>query len=534
MEKISHIIIIDILSYLYIEDLIPLREVNSYFNFIISQNSNKLLCELSQPKASDIKTSRFISIQGNILFESIKFNKYFNFNDKNYNEYLKYLTDFDNKIINKTDSDEEEDKNKDQIYTKSSNNNNDSELRHLIKKQIQYYYPILKRNKAFFILNTIAFSRVTTLDIVLVDGENTCFNILTLIKNVAKDNLKTITNLKLPLNAFQTEDILADFVNIKSLTVKHLYFHTLNPLNKVYLLYNLLSNTTVEKLKLNGIKFINSVFLNEIKMENLTYLDIRESSSLNLDSMTHFINNFSHKLVCLKIDGEETSPQAVISLLPKLVNLKEFYSSYSDSIGEYLIIALVSVAHQLNKLSIRKMRYLNTDTLTQFFGSVCFGNLKKLDLFDCIILNDKIIYNISVNCSFLEYLDISWSCDITNFGVEMIINKLVNLRMLIAQGLKKISDKGIENSLTYFDEKLQIYNDLSNEDYNNHDSSVAIMKNKKLIKRKSLSAFENLCLIDFSKCDLINDKILYSLLDRFSYLKVINYYNEELRDNMYI
>jgi len=41
-------------------------------------------------------------------------------------------------------------------------------------------------------------------------------------------------------------------------------------------------------------------------------------------------------------------------------------------------------------------------------------------------------------------------------------------------------------------------------------------------------------LVDLSKCDLIQDKTLYRMIEKFSCLSLINYYGLDLKDEMMV
>jgi hypothetical protein len=412
LNDFNKFILIEIFSFLCTDELIISRQVNKYFNEVILKKVKKnTITDKSKTEntitTSNTSTSTYIEeFEDSTLFTYLKLFRIFRINNKLLKNYLKHIE--------------------------------------LMKNN-----RVLVNEKYFWLLNIISFSTIIILDLVLIDDCVTCINILNIIRI---NNPKTVKCMKLPFNVFKTEELLTPFTSLNELTVKHLHYHSYEQTDKIYLILNLLTNTYIEKLQLNGIKFMTSDFLNDIKNEKITHLDIRESSMLRLDNMTYFVNKHKDSLISLKIDGENTSGTSILSLISKLLNLEYFYVSYCESLGNFLFTSLLDIAVNLKKLSLRKIRSVNADLIEFFFLNKNYCKLLKLDLFDCIVLNDSCLKNISVSCVNLEYLDVSWSAEISNNGLILVINSLFSLKKLICQGLKKINDDMIKVTLSKHDE----------------------------------------------------------------------------------
>ena len=124
-------------------------------------------------------------------------------------------------------------------------------------------------------------------------------------------------------------------------------------------------------------------------------------------------------------------------------------------------------------------------------------NLEKIDFYDAPKLNDKAVSYIS-NIINIKHIDISWSDNVKNESIEKILLKCKKLEKLFLQGCKSIDDEVFEK----------------------------IFKGK-----KNIHQFENLKLIDSTKCDLVNDNIIENINKEYPWIKIINYYGRDLRED---
>ena len=484
-DSLNKFMLLEIFKYLCLEDLINLKTLNR-----ISYRVCSMQTSIARQNSID-----FV-FEDNYLYKDIRLYRNFNFSNK-----VKKLGSELLKLNNFSENFSE-------ICDKYSTNNQDYDL-------IDNLVPITNTNCNIpLFINILGRKPLISLDLVLVDSTQSIINLLNLIKENFKNNLtqNTLKFLKLPLSVFTKENIIIEFSALESLTVKHLHYQTISQNNCeiIYLTSNIYDQPNLTKINLNGVKFMKAGFLNEMENKKIEQIDFRESSSLSLQDMGNFIKKHQDTLISLKLDGENTSLSSLIylSTLNKLENL---YISYCENLGEYIFISIYAICKTLKKLSLRKMRKLNIEQVENFLFNADFKNLKKLDFFDALVLNDNCLTSISINCEKLLYLDISWSTDITNNGIIIIINSLLYLKKLICQGLKRVSDEAINKTLEYY--KYE--------------------KNFNIKTKFPISAYDSLIFMDFSKCDLINDHVLNKLLKEFSYLNVVNYYSEDLRDGSY-
>ena len=149
---------------------------------------------------------------------------------------------------------------------------------------------------------------------------------------------------------------------------------------------------------------------------------------------------------------------------------------------------------KLKKLTLRKLVNVLHDDLDCFFENSDFSNLVELNFYDCPKFTTKCLVQLSKTSKNLEDLNISWSELVDNDGISSIFTQCPKIRYVITQGCKKLNDDILHD---YVNEKRRI---------------------------------NYIQLMDFTKCDYIQDKTLLSLSGIYPTASFINYYGDEFRN----
>jgi hypothetical protein len=259
---------------------------------------------------------------------------------------------------------------------------------------------------------------------------------------------------------------------------------------------NLVNLPWITSLKLNNIKFVKAIFFQFLD-NKFEKLDFTESADFRIEDMREFIIKQSESLKIFRLDGEHSNENVLSDCVIKLNKLTEFYIGYCENFSSQILLNISNNLRNLTKLTLRKLR-VESITLENFFHYFNMENLVKLDFYDCPNLNNTCALLISEKARNLEFLEISWSAGIKNEAIINLFKNCKNLKSLYVQGCKLLSEK-------IFDDFL-IEENINNQKYLNF-----------------------LKLIDFSKCDLLHDKILNKVMKCYPHLAIINYYGMNLK-----
>jgi hypothetical protein len=199
----------------------------------------------------------------------------------------------------------------------------------------------------------------------------------------------------------------------------------------------------------------------------------------------------------LKLDGENSNLEELITIIPNMNVLSELTVSYCENLSDRFLDMIVLISFQLKKLTLRKLRGVSKECFERFFKDANFENLEKLDFYDAARLGNEAACYIAKNKK-LKYVDLSWTEMIRNCAVVNILKNCKLLEYLLLQGCKLLD----ENMLECF------FEDDNNNDYK----------------------FTNLKKIDLTKCDLIVDKDIMKVIYKYNWITIINYYGRDMRD----
>ena len=341
-----------------------------------------------------------------------------------------------------------------------------------------------------FFHSTITNNTIHKLNLLLCENLSLAHYILSLV------NPLSIHELKLPLSLFQTKKDLFPFTSLTSLSIKNMYFSECGMQQNILLISNIMSINSLTKLKLNNIKYINAEFINYLQSD-LTYLDLRDFMEFKIEDFEDYLLKHVDTIQTLKLDGENSNLEELITIIPNMNVLSELTISYCENLSDRFLDMVGLISFQLKKLTLRKLRGVSKECFERFFKETNFENLEKLDFYDAAHLGNNAACYIAKNKQ-LKYVDLSWTEMIKNCAVKNILTNCKLLEYLLLQGCKLLD----ENVLKCFFEN----------ESNNHYK------------------FTNLKKIDLTKCDLIVDQDIMKVLYKYNWITIINYYGRDMRD----
>ncbi|KAI9144339.1 hypothetical protein BKA69DRAFT_1122567 [Paraphysoderma sedebokerense] len=243
---------------------------------------------------------------------------------------------------------------------------------------------------------------------------------------------------------------------------------TLRPLMYLFTCY---SFPRLTHLSLSGISALTDEFLQNIipTIQDLRYLDLSHCDSitdggispialygqklehLDLNGVYRItksgVSELSHhrqirRLKYFSIDGYGVTDDALASILACNPDLVLFSCSFSESLSDQIFPVLAGLNH-LKYLRLRKGTNLSNAGFIQFFIEFSFngGRLWRLDLSECHSLGDCALQRMieaGLGVS-LVYLNIDWCWDITDAGVNYVLNYCYNLQELYLTGLNELT-----------------------------------------------------------------------------------------------
>jgi hypothetical protein len=339
-----------------------------------------------------------------------------------------------------------------------------------------------------WLLNIIRNNQIKKMNLLLCDN---IYYVRQILFSINSDYLE---ELKIPTKFFMGKNELTRFKRLNKLTIKNMYFIEGGLDEDIHMITNLIELPWIKFLKLNNIKFVKAGFMQYLN-NKFEKLDFRESADFRIEDMREFIFSQSDSLKIIRLDGEMSNENALSESIIRLNNLSELYIGYCENFTPNLLLQISKNLQNLNKLTLRKLR-VDTNSLENFFTNLKMENMQKIDFYDCPYFNNLCALQISDNCPKLEYLEISWSNGVLDQSIINLFDKSPNLQFLYVQGCKLLSDKVFAKVL----------------DSDTHKD-----------------IFNSLKLIDFSKCDLLHDSLLYKVMEKYPCLAIINYYGMNLK-----
>jgi F-box/leucine-rich repeat protein 2/20 len=111
--------------------------------------------------------------------------------------------------------------------------------------------------------------------------------------------------------------------------------------------------------------------------------------------------------------------------------------SSCNEITDAGIEALVSRCMKIQELDLNNCGLL-TDRGVMSIAKYTRGHLRRLNLSWCMNITDKSIFEVALNCSFLEELGLVWCTQLTNSSVKSLLTNAITLRKIHVSGCKQM------------------------------------------------------------------------------------------------
>lgn len=221
---------------------------------------------------------------------------------------------------------------------------------------------------------------------------------------------------------------------------------------------------------------------------------------LNIDGVLHIADGDIVRLVELQgshlrhldIDGEQLTDRS-IAAISQCSSLEKFSITYADNLTDNALQHLQTM--RLTWLKLKKGVRLSSSSLQELFVNcrTSWSRMTHLDLTECTQLNDTGISSLVKCChKSLTYLALCWCWNITDAGLDVIINNCGLLQSLDLLGVHQISGASLISIPVCLPRLLSL----------------------------------NLC-----QCNLVDDEVLLQLVHEMSQLAIVNYYGELLESD---
>ena len=88
---------------------------------------------------------------------------------------------------------------------------------------------------------------------------------------------------------------------------------------------------------------------------------------------------------------------------------------------------------------MKRAKKVIADDFISLFANRSLENIEKLDLSECVQINDEVIKTIALGCPMLECLMLNWCWDVRDQGMEFLIRYCNSIKKLNLLGKWKIS-----------------------------------------------------------------------------------------------
>eukprot|EP00058_Branchiostoma_floridae_P025823 XP_002611313.1 hypothetical protein BRAFLDRAFT_73295 [Branchiostoma floridae] len=234
------------------------------------------------------------------------------------------------------------------------------------------------------------------------------------------------------------------------------------------------------------------------RLSKLKVLNLSHCTSVTDDGVSHLVRHCPG-LTSLNIDGIAwITDSAVKDLAACCPSMRQLYLD-GDELTDASIAAVTDSCSQLELLDISFCEGvtdysvqnipLSTAVMLHLFRSETLGGLTYLNLTECTAVNNGVVGRIAKCCLALRELHLCWCWDITEEGLEHIINNLSNLHHLDLTGLDKITGACLT---------------------------------------KVPSALPHLTFLNLQQCNTVQDEVLSTLVAMVTDLTIVDYYGNDV------
>ncbi len=269
---------------------------------------------------------------------------------------------------------------------------------------------------------------------------------------------------------------------------------------------------TIEKLRISQVSLKTKHVFLLTKFRHLKYLDIgycvcenkvpltmigedlnefhcQDTSNLSAVQLLQIIAHNPH-IWSLSFCAEDYKAEDINSVVEKIDPIRKLVITHALAINGKFFKTLAQHADRLEKLVLTKATEVDSIDIGHLL-SCPLPQLEILTMAEFEHMNTINVVVLCENCPNLAELNLEWSLNVEDAGVEAILTKLRKLRRLNLTGLKKASGGPFKRALT--------------------------------IPGSALNSLQSL---DVSQCNGIKDDVLKEILKRFPHMSIRNYYGE--------
>ncbi|XP_066286005.1 F-box/LRR-repeat protein 17-like isoform X2 [Branchiostoma lanceolatum] len=167
--------------------------------------------------------------------------------------------------------------------------------------------------------------------------------------------------------------------------------------------------------------------------------------SLNIDGIAWITDSAVQDLAAccpsmrqLYLDGDELTDASISAVTDSCAQLELLDISFCEGVTD-LSVHNIPRLQYLEHLRLKRGMQLSTAVMLHLFTSSTLTGLTYLNLTECTAVNNGAVERITKCCPHLKELYLCWCWDITEEGLEHIINNLSKLHHLDVTGLDKIT-----------------------------------------------------------------------------------------------
>ncbi|KAI8507598.1 hypothetical protein Bbelb_149780 [Branchiostoma belcheri] len=220
-------------------------------------------------------------------------------------------------------------------------------------------------------------------------------------------------------------------------------------------------------------------------------------TSLNIDGIAWITDNAVQDIAAcypsmrqLYLDGDELTNASITAVTDSCAQLELLDISFCEGVTDHSVQNIPKLQH-LKHLRLKRGVQLSSAVMLHLFRGEALAGLTYLNLTECTAVNNGVVERISKCCAELRELYLCWCWDITEEGLEHIVNNLSKLHHLDLTGLDKISGA----CLTHVP-----------------------------------STLPHLTYLDLQQCNRVQDEVLSALVSAEPGLTIVDYYGNNVPD----
>ncbi len=253
--------------------------------------------------------------------------------------------------------------------------------------------------------------------------------------------------------------------------------------------------------------------------------------NVEFESLMPLIEKSKSHLKKICFDCEIIEQKQLFEILYKLSNqlietlLLNFCEKFDDE-----VLFLINRFRNLKKFKFSKGNSIKSDGFYKFFYELDCKNLVSLNLSECSEIENDCILLIANKAQGLKKLNLAWCIHLTSDAIFEVFKKCLYLKKIYLTGIKKLNKQAfpiINEMLDYFDKEKFLKNKKEKKIENGNFNDYFKRMDEKEVS-KEINCYGYLKYVNVRSCDFVADEILFILKLKFPYMKLINYYGEDV------